>query len=73
MRAVYRDAEILSKREDPALGLGELAGGELEIFDIPSGHTSMLLEPDVQTVAEKIRPLLLRLRETIALHRKSAA
>jgi thioesterase domain-containing protein len=71
MRAVDR-FEILGKREDPVLGWRDLAGGELEILDIPSGHTAMLLEPAVQLVAEKLK-ILFPLKETTVPRRQPAA
>jgi acyl transferase domain-containing protein/thioesterase domain-containing protein len=58
MRAVDRGVEILSKREDPTLGWRSLAISQLEIFDIPSGHLTMLVEPNVQTVAEKLKTIM---------------
>ena len=61
MRAVDRGnggMEILSKREDPALGWSGLAGGGLEIHDVPAGHSSMLLEPNVRTLAEMLKTIL---------------
>ncbi|MGK7872113.1 MAG: alpha/beta family hydrolase [Xenococcaceae cyanobacterium] len=45
---------------DPKLGWGELATGELEIHDIPGGHLSMLEEPQVGVVAEKLRTCIER-------------
>ena len=61
MRAIDRGnggMEILSKREDPALGWSGLAGGGLEIHDVPAGHSSMLLEPNVRTLAEMLKTVL---------------
>lgn len=61
MRAIDRGnggMEILSKREDPALGWSLLAAGGLEIHDVPAGHSSMLLEPNVRTLAEMLKTIL---------------
>src|SRR5579862_2752849 len=57
MRAVergYLGMEVLGAREDPLLGWGNLALGELEIYDVPGEHGNMLREPHVLTVAEEI-------------------
>ncbi len=75
MRAVDRGhggMEILSKREDPALGWTDLAGGGLEIHDVPAGHSSMLLEPWVRTVAEMLKTIL-PAQETTDSQRQSVA
>jgi acyl transferase domain-containing protein/thioesterase domain-containing protein len=57
MRAALR-GEALSKRDDPNLGWGPFAGGELEIHDVPAGHMTMLFEPHVGTFAEILKTLL---------------
>ena len=43
---------------DPLLGWGPLIGGELEIIDVPGFHGSMVMEPRVRVLAEKLVPLL---------------
>lgn len=61
MRAVdlaFVGIESLSQRIDPGLGWGKFAGGGLEIHDIPAGHSSMLLEPAVRTLAEMLKVIL---------------
>jgi len=40
---------------DPALGWARLAGGGLTIHDIPGNHEGMLLEPNVQVLAQELR------------------
>ena len=57
MRAVDRGPEVLSKREDPTLGWGPLAG-VLEIHDVPTGHMSMLFAPNVETFAQMLKAVL---------------
>lgn len=57
MRAVARN-EVLSKQVDPLLGWGKFAAGELEVYDVPSDHEAMLLEPSVHTVAMKLKTIL---------------
>jgi thioesterase domain-containing protein len=43
---------------DPQLGWSRLVTGGWEIYDVPGEHKSMLLEPYVQTLVEKLRPCL---------------
>ena len=38
----------------PSLGWASVSRGEVEIIDVPGGHVSMLSEPHVRTVAEKL-------------------
>ncbi|NET44741.1 non-ribosomal peptide synthetase [Okeania sp. SIO2B3] len=40
---------------DPQMGWGKLASGELEVYEVPGGHTSMFREPHVRALAEKLR------------------
>ncbi|UKO99561.1 non-ribosomal peptide synthetase [Nostoc sp. UHCC 0870] len=40
---------------DPLLGWGKRVTKEVEVHDVPAGHSSMLQEPYVQLVAEKIQ------------------
>jgi surfactin family lipopeptide synthetase A len=42
----------------PDLGWGELADGNLKIYDIPSIHYEILREPGIQFIAEKIKSCL---------------
>ena len=50
--------ETAGTRRNPTLGWGTLAGGGLEIHDVPGGHTSMFEEPNVRTLAETLMPIL---------------
>jgi len=43
---------------DSQYGWAKVAGGGLEIHDIPGSHGSMLKEPQVRSLAEKLRPCL---------------
>lgn len=66
MRAVKRGASALSKREDPTLGWATLAAGGLEVHDVPAAdHSSILLAPYVQVMAEALKAIL-PVPETIA-------
>ncbi len=48
---------------DNLLGWGGLASGGIEVHDIPGDHTSMLTEPDVAILAEKLRECLSKWRQ----------
>jgi len=43
---------------DPQLGWSRLVTGGWETYDVPGEHKSILLEPYVQTLVEKLRPCL---------------
>jgi thioesterase domain-containing protein len=61
MRAVergYLGMELLGTREDSVLGWGNLAGGGLEIHDVPGEHGNVLNEPHVQFVANELKTIL---------------
>jgi len=51
---------------DPTLGWGKLAGGGLEIYEIPGYHSSIALEPRVGVLAEKMRDCLDRANSSAA-------
>ena len=75
MRAVergYLGMELLGTREDPMLGWGALAGGGLDIHDVPGEHGNVLNEPHVRTVAEELETILPR-PETIVPHQQPVA
>jgi thioesterase domain-containing protein/acyl carrier protein len=44
--------------QDPAMGWGELAAGGLEIYEVPGDHYTMVREPHVQALAERLRSCL---------------
>ncbi len=50
--------ESVGTRRNPTLGWETLAGGGLEIHDMPGGHTSMFKEPNVRTLAETLKAIL---------------
>jgi acyl transferase domain-containing protein/thioesterase domain-containing protein len=56
----YLGMELLGTEEDAVLGWGDLAGGGLEIHDVPGEHGNVLNEPHVQTVSEVLRRVLPR-------------
>ena len=43
---------------DPTLGWGGLIEGELKLYEIPAYHNTILREPHVQLLAEKVRECL---------------
>lgn len=43
---------------DPSYGWGELAGGGIDIFDVPGDHNLMLKEPNIQILAAKLNSCL---------------
>ena len=45
-------------RRNPTLGWETVAGGGLEIHDVPGSHYTMCEEPNVRTLAEKLKPIL---------------
>ena len=75
MRAIergYLGMELLGTREDPRLGWVALAGGGLEIHDVPGEHGNVLNEPHVRTVAEELETILSR-PETIVPQQQPVA
>jgi thioesterase domain-containing protein/acyl carrier protein len=50
--------ETVASRRDEALGWQRLAGGGLEIYDVPGNHISMFEEPNVRTLAETLKGIL---------------
>ncbi len=54
----YLGMELLGTREDDELGWGSLAGGGLEIRDVPGDHGNVLNEPHIQTVVEELKTIL---------------
>lgn len=47
---------------DPQMGWGELAGGGLDIHDVPGNHDSMFREPHARVLAEKLRACIDRIQ-----------
>jgi thioesterase domain-containing protein len=54
--------------DDPNSGWGELAGGELEIHDVPGDHNIMLAEPQVCVLAQQLKVSLEKAQEGLFLH-----
>jgi amino acid adenylation domain-containing protein len=51
----FDDTPAVSVTKDPLFGWGRRSTNGVESFDIPGGHASMLQEPNVQIMAEKIQ------------------
>ncbi|MBD1892511.1 non-ribosomal peptide synthetase [Coleofasciculus sp. FACHB-SPT9] len=45
----------IAANQDPSMGWGELAGGGVEIYNIPGNHLTMLKKPHVQVLTEQLR------------------
>jgi amino acid adenylation domain-containing protein len=43
---------------DPTLGWGSLVGDRLEIYPVPGNHTTLIYEPRVRVLAEKLNQIL---------------
>jgi len=50
--------ETVGTRRNLTLGWETLSGEGLEIHDVPGGHNSMFEEPNVRTLAEKLKAIL---------------
>jgi amino acid adenylation domain-containing protein len=55
LRAIERPTR---KYYDPYLGWGEIAAGGVEIVEVPGHHKTLILEPCVRFLAEKLREYL---------------
>ncbi len=55
LRAVERPTR---KYYEPDLGWGEIAAGGVEIVEVPGHHKTLILEPRVRVLAEKLRECL---------------
>jgi amino acid adenylation domain-containing protein len=43
---------------DPKLGWGAVVGDDIEVYEIPGHHTSIIYEPRVHLLAEKLNPII---------------
>jgi thioesterase domain-containing protein len=50
---------------DPLLGWGNLITGEIELHNIPCGHSTILGEPHVSVVVEKLKDCLEKAYRTL--------
>ncbi len=48
------DTPVIYQVKDPFFGWGKRSTNGVELYDIPGGHSSMLQEPNVQIMAEKM-------------------
>ena len=56
--AVFATRESLTEFSDPALGWRSLAGGGVTIHPVEGGHLTLMDTPFVETLAERLGPLL---------------
>ncbi|NDJ18218.1 non-ribosomal peptide synthetase [Myxacorys almedinensis] len=49
------DTPYVELYSDPLFGWGKRVSEKVQVYDIPGGHSSMLQEPNVQVIAEKIQ------------------
>lgn len=49
------DEPYINRYTDPLLGWGKRVSKGVKVYDIPGGHSSMLQEPNVQVMAEKMQ------------------
>ena len=54
-RGTGNDEPYVDRYEDPLLGWGPRATRGVRVLDIPGGHSSMLQEPDVEALAERVQ------------------
>jgi thioesterase domain-containing protein len=54
-RGAGLDAPFIEFFADPALGWGGRSSGGVSVIDVPGGHTSMLQEPNVRVLAERLQ------------------
>jgi thioesterase domain-containing protein len=57
-RIVYFKASENINYHDASVGWGDLTAGDIEIHNVPGDHFSMMREPNVQVVADKLRECL---------------
>jgi len=50
--------DTVATHRDSTLGWDAIAGGGLEIYDVPGGHSSIFEEPNVRTLAETLKAIL---------------
>jgi len=58
-KAMMYDSSVIYSSEPPEIGWRKFVDGELEIHEVPGAHISILQEPYVQVVAEKLRDYLI--------------
>ena len=60
-RATHGDGDdepYIERYSDPLLGWGSRTTGNVRVWDIPGGHSSMLQEPNVQVLAARVQAYL---------------
>jgi thioesterase domain-containing protein len=54
-RGDLADEPVIEMHDDPMLGWEPRVAGPIDTVDVPGGHASMLQEPNVRTVAERLQ------------------
>ena len=54
-QGVDSDEPYIERYADPLLGWGSHTSGSVCVYDVPGGHSSMLQEPHVSTLAQYIQ------------------
>ncbi len=62
------DEPYIDRYSDPLLGWGQRATQGVRIYDVPGGHSSMLQEPNVRTLARQMQAYI-----DVTLQDRSAA
>ncbi|MBN1148156.1 MAG: amino acid adenylation domain-containing protein [Anaerolineales bacterium] len=60
--------QILGAYPDPKLGWGTVVGDQIEVYEIPGHHTSIIYEPRVRLLADKLNPILDEVQATQVSH-----
>jgi len=55
---LVRGEDSLKKAKDPTLGWGERAAGGVRVERVPGNHYSLILQPNVQTLSERLKSIL---------------
>jgi FkbH-like protein len=58
MSGVGNDEPYIDRYEDPLLGWTSRTSGEVRAYDVPGGHSSMLQEPHVRVLAERMQAVI---------------
>lgn len=57
---LFRASDSIADHLDPTLGWDSVVDGRFEVYDVPGDHTTLLLEPQVQSIANAINVASLR-------------
>jgi amino acid adenylation domain-containing protein/FkbM family methyltransferase len=66
---LLRAEDGIEEGTDPDLGWGRLARGAVEVITVPGDHVTLLAEPNVEALAERLRTCLEKAQENTGEHR----